>query len=133
MPYERRLCGKIDREGLVVKRPGFLSKDEISPTVFLVRLKVWGWEPLPSSNFKEAKRVALVQHTKAYRNKEGKVGAPNQTHIGKNVMSIKFLPVILGPETAAPILWAPGIFWFFLLENPHAHKIPPFGGGGCYS
>ena len=31
---------------------------------------------------------------------------------------------------AAPILWAPGIFWFFLLETPHAHKIPPFGGGG---
>ena len=31
---------------------------------------------------------------------------------------------------AAPILWAPGIFWFFLLENPHAHKIPPFRGGG---
>ena len=20
-------------------------------------------------------------------------------------------------------------FWFFLLENPHAHKIPPFRGG----
>ena len=31
---------------------------------------------------------------------------------------------------AAPILWAPGIFGFFLLENPHAHKIPPFRGGG---
>ena len=30
---------------------------------------------------------------------------------------------------AAPVLWAPGIFWFFLLENPHSHKIPPFGGG----
>ena len=47
----------------------------------------------------------------------------------KSVVSIKFPPVILGPEMAAPILWAPGIFWFFLLENPHAHKIPPFGGG----
>ena len=44
-------------------------------------------------------------------------------------MSIKFPPVILGPEMAAPILWAPGIFWFFLQENPHAHKIPPFRGG----
>ena len=44
-------------------------------------------------------------------------------------MSIKFPPVILEPEMAAPILWAPGIFWFFLLENPHAHKIPPFRGG----
>ena len=45
-------------------------------------------------------------------------------------MSIKFLPAILGPEMAAPILWAPGILGFFLLENPHAHKIPPFFGGG---
>ena len=44
-------------------------------------------------------------------------------------MSIKFPPVILGPEMAAPILWAPGILGFFLLENPHAHKIPPFRGG----
>ena len=47
----------------------------------------------------------------------------------KNVMSIESPPAILGPEMAAPILWAPGIFWFFLLENPHAHKIPPFRGG----
>ena len=27
-------------------------------------------------------------------------------------------------------LWAPGVFWFFLLENPRAHKIPPFRGEG---
>ena len=47
----------------------------------------------------------------------------------KSVVSIKFLPVVLGPEMAAPILWAPGIFGLFLLENPHAHKIPPFRGG----
>ena len=45
-------------------------------------------------------------------------------------MSTKFPPAILGPEMAAPILWAPGILWFFLLENSHAHKIPPFRGGG---
>ena len=45
-------------------------------------------------------------------------------------MSIKLPPAILGPEMAASILWAPGIFWFFLLENPHAHKIPPFRAGG---
>ena len=38
-------------------------------------------------------------------------------------------PAILGPEMGVPILWAPGIFCFFLLENPHAHKIPPFKGG----
>ena len=29
-----------------------------------------------------------------------------------------FSPAILGLEMAAPILWAPGIFRFFLLENP---------------
>ena len=45
-------------------------------------------------------------------------------------MSIQFPPEILGPEMAAPILWAPGNFCLFLLENPHAHKIPPFRGGG---
>ena len=30
---------------------------------------------------------------------------------------------------AAPILWAPGNFGFFLQENLHAHKIPRFRGG----
>ena len=44
-------------------------------------------------------------------------------------MSAIFPPAILGPEMAAPIKRAPGIFWFFLLDNPHAHKIPPFRGG----
>ena len=29
----------------------------------------------------------------------------------------------------APISWSPGIFWFFLLETPHAHEIPRFRGG----
>ena len=56
----------------------------------------------------------------------------NKTPIRKSVMSIKFPPVILGPEMAAPILWAPGILGFFLLENPHAHKIPPFRGGSWF-
>ena len=49
--------------------------------------------------------------------------------IRKSVMSIKVPPVILGPEMAAPILWAPGFFGLFLLENPYVHKIPPFRGG----
>ena len=48
----------------------------------------------------------------------------------KSLRSVIFPPVILGPEMAAPIEWAPGIFWFFLLENPHAHKISLFRGGG---
>ena len=36
----------------------------------------------------------------------------------------------LAPDMAAPILWAPGILKFFLLESPgpHAHKIPRFRG-----
>ena len=70
---------------------------------------------------------------------------PFFTHSSENKYSDKrdvhkISPVILGPEMAAPILWAPGIFCFFLLENPNAHKISPFregvlgflriGGGG---
>ena len=33
---------------------------------------------------------------------------------------------------AAPILWAHGIFWLFMLENLHVHKIPRFGGPGVF-
>ena len=36
----------------------------------------------------------------------------------------------MGPQLAAPILLAPAFLLFFLLENPHAHKIPRFRGGG---
>ena len=57
---------------------------------------------------------------------------PPTPFLRKSVVSIKFPPVILGPEMAAPILWAPGIFGLFLLENPHAHKIPPLGGGSGF-
>ena len=50
--------------------------------------------------------------------------------VRKILVSVIFPPAILGPKTAAPILWAPGIFFgFFLLENPRAHKIPRFRGG----
>ena len=35
-----------------------------------------------------------------------------------------------GAGNGCASLWAPGIFWFFLLENPLAHKIPRFRGGG---
>ena len=45
-------------------------------------------------------------------------------------MSVKFVSAILGPEMAAPILWAPGKNAFFLQEKTHVHKIPPFRGGG---
>ena len=44
----------------------------------------------------------------------------------------KVLPAILGPEMAAPILWAPRKIAFFLQGNLHAHKIPRFIGGGVF-
>ena len=50
----------------------------------------------------------------------------------KSPVPVIFLPAILGPEMAAPILWAPIIFWFFLLENPRAHKIPLCRGGRVF-
>ena len=59
-------------------------------------------------------------------------GPWKQHSVRRSLMSMIFPPVTLGLEMAAPILWAPGIFWFFLLENPHAHKIPRFRGGGSW-
>ena len=48
-------------------------------------------------------------------------------------MSISiFWPAILGPEMAAPILWAPKNA-FLSAGKPHAHKIPRFRGGGGIS
>ena len=48
-------------------------------------------------------------------------------------MSVIFLSAILGPEMAAPILWAPRIFSVvFLQENLHVHKIPRFRGGAFW-
>ena len=41
-----------------------------------------------------------------------------------------FPPATLVLEMAVPILKAPGIFWFFLLQNPNAHQIPCFKRGG---
>ena len=45
-------------------------------------------------------------------------------------MSVTFPRTILGLEMAAPMLMGTWHFWFFLLENPHAHKSPSFFGGG---
>ena len=50
--------------------------------------------------------------------------------IRKSLISVIFPPAFLGPEMAAPILWAPGIFWLFCWKTRHAHKIPRFRGGG---
>ena len=43
-------------------------------------------------------------------------------------MSAKYFARNSGPEMAAPILWALGIFWFFLLESPQAQKFRLLGG-----
>ena len=52
--------------------------------------------------------------------KNGKFHA-NFTLLGRSaekiLVSVKFLSAILGPEMGAPILWAPGIFAFFLQET----------------
>ena len=44
-------------------------------------------------------------------------------------MSIKFLRAILGPEMAAPILWAPRKIAFFQQANPMPVKFLVLGGG----
>ena len=52
-----------------------------------------------------------------------------QMEAQKILVSVKFLSAILGPEMAAPTLWTPRISAFFLQENLHVHKMPPFRGG----
>ena len=46
----------------------------------------------------------------------------------KSAVSIKFPPVILGPEMAAPILWAPGIFGSFCWKTAMQIKFLLFWG-----
>ena len=55
---------------------------------------------------------------------------PPTPFLRKSVMSIKVPPVILGPEMAAPILWAPGIFCSFCWKTPTPIKFLLLGGGG---
>ena len=54
----------------------------------------------------------------------------NATHFyqKKKLMSIIFPPVILGPEMAAPILWAPGTFCSFCWNTPMPIKFLVLGG-----
>ena len=47
----------------------------------------------------------------------------------KILVSVKFVSAILGPEMAAPILWAPGKMRSFCRKT-YVHKTPRFGGGG---
>ena len=59
----------------------------------------------------------------------------------KSLCPSNFLPAILGPEMAAPILWAPAKMRSFCRKKKPAHKIPRcrggyfgfvfFGGGKC--
>ena len=44
------------------------------------------------------------------------------------LVSVKFVSAILGPETAAPILWTPGKMRSFCRKT-YVHKIPRFRGG----
>ena len=43
------------------------------------------------------------------------------------LVSVKFVSAVLGPEMAAPILWARGKIAFFCRKT-HVHKIPRFRG-----
>ena len=45
------------------------------------------------------------------------------------LVSVKFVSAILGPEMAAPILWAPGKNAFFLQDKPMSIKFLVLGGG----
>ena len=55
---------------------------------------------------------------------------PESPRLRKSVMSIKFPPAILGPEMAAPILWAPGIFGSFCWKKtPMPIRFLLLGGG----
>ena len=48
--------------------------------------------------------------------------------IRKSLVSVKCLPAILGPEMAAPILWAPGSFALLLQETSMPIKFLVLGG-----
>ena len=51
----------------------------------------------------------------------------SRVHSQKNPrVPLNFLSAILGPDMGAPILWAPGMFAFFLQETLHVRKIPLF-------
>ena len=52
--------------------------------------------------------------------------------VRKLLVSVKFVSAILGPEMAAPFLWAPRISAFFLQEKTSMSiKFLIFGGGAC--
>ena len=46
----------------------------------------------------------------------------------KSLMSVIFLPAILEPEMAAPILWVPGIFGSFCWKTPMPIEFLVLGG-----
>ena len=52
--------------------------------------------------------------------------------IRKILVSVKFVSAILGPEMAAPILWAPGENAPLSADNLHAIKFLVLGGRGDF-
>ena len=53
------------------------------------------------------------------------------TYVRRSVMSIKFPPAILGRRWLRQFYGRLAFFGCFCWQKPpHAHKIPPFGGGG---
>ena len=62
---------------------------------------------------------------------DGRHHGCNQPNMQKKPFSVRKIRVsaILGPETAAPILWTPGKMRSFCRKT-YVHKIPPFRGGG---
>ena len=55
---------------------------------------------------------------------------PGSPRLRKILVSVKFLSAILGPEMAAPILWAPGKMRSFCRKKPMSIKFLLLGGGG---
>ena len=53
---------------------------------------------------------------------------PAAPNVRKILVSLKYLSAIVGPETAAPILWTPGKMRPFCRKS-YVHKIPRFRGG----
>ena len=80
---------KYTGRGLVVKRPGVLSKVQMLNLVLGVGvfslLPIWG--------------------------------RPEKSLFRKSLVSVKFVSAILGPETAALILWTPGKMRSFCRKN----------------
>ena len=79
-------------------------------------------------------QLRVSRYTVRLRFPEGASNVPLRSTplIRKILVSITFLSAILGPEMAAPILWAPRKNAFFLQEKPLSIKFLVLGGGGYF-